>query len=104
MSIRIHKERCIGCKKCIHICPGSLIECNDEGKAWMKYPKDCWGCASCIKACPVQAIDFYLGADIGGRGSTLTVRRKGPFMHWHIQHPNGSQREIVINTKEANTY
>lgn len=62
MSIRINQERCIGCGQCIDVCPGSLIDRNAQGKAWMHYPKDCWGCVSCVKECPVQAIDFYLGA------------------------------------------
>lgn len=62
MSIRINQERCIGCGQCTDVCPGSLIDRNDQGKAWMHYPKDCWGCVSCVKECPVQAIDFYLGA------------------------------------------
>lgn len=104
MSIRIHDERCIGCKRYIDVCPGSLIECNEQGHAWMKYPKDCWGCASCVKECPVQAIEFYLGADIGGCGSTLTVTRKGQFIHWNIHMAHGIQKEIIIDTKEANQY
>ena len=49
MSIRIKQERCIGCGQCIDVCPGSLIDRNGQGKAWMHYPKDCWGCVSCVK-------------------------------------------------------
>lgn len=52
MSIRIKQERCIGCGQCIDVCPGSLIDRNGQGKAWMHYPKDCWGCVSCVKVCP----------------------------------------------------
>ena len=77
MSIRINQDRCIGCKRCVSVCPGSLIDINETGKARMHYPKDCWGCVSCVKECPVQAIDFYLGADMGGRGSTMNVTTDG---------------------------
>lgn len=49
MSIRINQDRCIGCKRCVSVCPGSLIDINETGKARMHYPKDCWGCVSCVK-------------------------------------------------------
>ena len=45
MSIRIRKERCVGCGKCQEVCPGTLIQIIDK-KAIMKYPKNCWGCFS----------------------------------------------------------
>lgn len=67
MSIRMNEARCIGCGRCAEVCPGTLIELQNK-KAVMCYPKDCWGCVSCVKECPVGAIDFFLGADIGGCG------------------------------------
>ena len=74
MSIQINRQKCIGCGQCMQVCPGTLIE-KQEGKAVMRYPKDCWGCASCVKECPVGAIGFFLGADIGGNGSVMTVTK-----------------------------
>ena len=65
MSIRIREDRCVGCGKCQEVCPGTLIQIKDK-KAVMKYPKNCWGCVSCVKECKMGAIEFYLGADIGG--------------------------------------
>lgn len=58
MSIVIDKSKCIGCKRCRNVCPGSLIKTDENGKAYIKYPKDCWGCTSCIKECPAYAISF----------------------------------------------
>ena len=104
MSIRINKDRCIGCKRCVSVCPGSLIDINETGKARMHYPKDCWGCVSCVKECPVQAIDFYLGADMGGRGSTMNVTTEGQYIKWHIRRPDGSEETITIDRKQANSY
>ena len=69
MSIIIDKEKCRKCGKCTQVCPGSLIKKDEDGKAFIKYPKDCWGCCSCIKECQFDAIGLYLGADIGGMGS-----------------------------------
>lgn len=74
MSILIHKENCVGCRKCQQVCPRSLIETDAQGKAYIRYPKDCWGCVSCVKECQVKAIDFYLGADIGGKRKQSTGR------------------------------
>ncbi len=103
MSIRINKKQCIGCQKCMEVCPGSLITLVDK-KAFMKYPKDCWGCVSCVKECPVEAIEFFLGADIGGNGSTMTVVNQDDKILWKIQKYDGTTEEIEINRKNANKY
>ncbi len=103
MSIAINKNNCIGCKKCVNVCPGSLIKI-EEGKAYIKYPKDCWGCSSCIKECPTGAISLYLGADIGGMGSKLTVDTDGDIVHWKIQKSNGDSEVIEVNRKDSNQY
>lgn len=103
MSIRIKPEQCIGCGQCGQVCPGSLIQIREK-KAWMIYPKDCWGCASCVKECPVQAIDFYLGADMGGRGTTMNVKKNGDVLYWQIQSKEGKVQTIAVNTKNSNQY
>ena len=81
MSIMIDKAKCKGCGMCTSVCPGSLIYQDSEKKAFIKYPKDCWGCASCIKECHFGAIALYLGADIGGMGSLMTVTDMGELSH-----------------------
>ena len=58
---------------------------GEDKKAVIRYPKDCWGCASCIKECPFEAISYYLGADIGGMGSQMTVHTEGDLLHWRIK-------------------
>ena len=103
MSIAIHKNSCIGCEKCIKVCPGSLIKLED-GKAEIRYPENCWGCSSCIKECPVQAISLYLGADIGGRGSKLKVAQEGDIVHWIVEQSNGEVSVIDVNRKDSNQY
>lgn len=103
MSIAIDREKCIGCGKCGKVCPGSLIKMN-SGKAYIKYPKDCWGCASCVKECPVYAVEFFLGADIGGMGGRVHTESCGGILKWVIVFPDGSKKEIDVNRKEANKY
>lgn len=104
MSIVIDKAKCVGCRKCMQVCPGSLIKADEAGKAYMKYPKDCWGCVSCVKECKVDAIDFYLGADIGGRGSKMHVTQKEDFIYWNITKASGETETIEVNRKESNQY
>ena len=36
MSIAIDSMKCRGCKKCTVVCPGSLIELNEEKKAYIR--------------------------------------------------------------------
>lgn len=104
MSIVINKEKCAGCGQCSIVCPGSLIKMGEDKKAYMKYPKDCWGCSSCIKECKFEAIALYLGADMGGMGSKMSVISKGDFLNWNIDKTDGSRETIVINKKESNKY
>lgn len=103
MSIAIDRNKCIGCGKCSIVCPGSLIKVENK-KAFIKYPKDCWGCTSCLKECPVNAVEFYLGADIGGMGGLVHVEKNGNILNWIINRSDGITTEIKINTKESNKY
>lgn len=104
MSIVISKDKCKKCGQCLDVCPGSLIKKDSDGHAFIKYPKDCWGCTSCIKECRFDAISFYLGADIGGMGSKLTVKQRDHFLDWNIAKADGSVETIVIDKKESNKY
>lgn len=104
MSIVINPNACRACGRCSEVCPGSLIKQDEDRKAYIKYPKDCWGCSSCIKECKFGAIALYLGADIGGMGSRMTVRSDESELVWSIEKRDGSKEEIVINKKESNKY
>ena len=104
MSIKIDKNQCVGCNKCKNVCPGNLITMDKDNKAIIKYPKDCWGCASCIKECPVEAIKYYLGADMGGKGSLLYVNEDKDIMSWIIDKSDGEKKIINVNKKNSNEY
>ncbi len=104
MSIVIREDKCIGCNRCLSVCPGSLIQRSDAGKAFIKYPKDCWGCTSCVKECRQGAILFYLGADMGGRGSVLYTTEDGDVVHWHIRENDCTLHTIDVNRKDSNRY
>lgn len=104
MSIKIDNQKCTGCGKCREVCPGSLLAEDYEGKTRISYPKECWGCTSCVKECSFQAIQYYLGADIGGKGSFLYTKQEGLLLHWIIVAPDGSEQRITIDKRQANAY
>ena len=103
MSIRIREDRCVGCGKCQEVCPGTLIQIKDK-KAVMIYPKNCLGCVSCVKVCKMGAIEFYLGADIGGMGGTMNVTQKGDLLNWNITRSDGSELVISVDRRNSNKY
>ncbi len=104
MSIHIDKQKCISCGKCCKACPGSLLYQDEYKKTFIKYPKDCWGCTACIKECPAQAIKYYLGLDIGGRGGHLHIKQEEDYLDWYITSPQGETKKVRINRKESNQY
>ena len=108
MSISIDKSNCIGCARCVEVCPGNLIKLfildNGAKKAFIRHERDCWGCTSCVKVCPKTAISFFRGADIGGRGARLTVETKGTIRTWRVIKSDGSIQEIRVDSSESNKY
>ena len=104
MSIAIRQNKCVGCRRCVEVCPGNLIKIDKTGKAYIKEPRDCWGCTSCLKECKIGAIAFFLGADIGGRGSCLSIQDDGGLRHWKSTDPQGNSETITVNRKDANKY
>lgn len=104
MSVIISRDRCIGCGRCVEVCPGNLIWKDEDGRAVMRIPEDCWGCTGCVKACPAGAIGYYLGADIGGRGAVMTVESRGQYYDWKIRFPDGKERVLTVDRKSSNRY
>ncbi|MHA1144367.1 MAG: 4Fe-4S binding protein [Candidatus Helarchaeota archaeon] len=57
--IKVEREKCIACKKCLIACPLNLWY-MDDGKANIreKYKEICLECASCWQVCDYGAIIF----------------------------------------------
>ncbi|MDR1135240.1 MAG: 4Fe-4S binding protein [Clostridiales Family XIII bacterium] len=102
MSILFESTRCISCKKCAAVCPGSLITVDETAR--IEHPERCWGCASCVKECPVQAIGLYLGEDVGGKGGRMTARQESTLLHWQIAKSDGTSETITVDLKDSNKY
>ncbi len=104
MSIQIKENKCVGCRRCVEVCPGNLIKINEKNKAFIRHIEDCWGCTSCMKECPVKAIRFFLGADMGGAGGTFTVSQSEKLSIWTFEDIQGRETSIEVNKKDANKY
>ena len=104
MSIKINQSQCVGCGSCVEVCPGNLIKIGADGTAVIKREKDCWGCTSCLKECPKGAVQFFLGADMGGRGSILSVEEQGEIRIWTVTDLAGNRQQIQVNSKDSNKY
>lgn len=102
MSIRFN-DNCIGCGALCKVCPGSLIKIKDN-RAYIKYPKDCWGCVSCVKVCKVNAIEFFLGEDMGGSDTYMQVETKDHYLDWKFYDSNGLKRTIEVDRTSSNKY
>lgn len=55
--VAIDEEKCIGCTKCIQVCPPDCIV-GAIKKMHTVIEKDCTGCELCIDVCPVDCIDI----------------------------------------------
>ena len=51
MSVRILQNKCVGCGKCLSVCPGNLLKKGEDGKVHIRNIRDCWGCTACLCAC-----------------------------------------------------
>lgn len=55
--IAVNKEKCIGCLKCVSVCPFTVLGA-DEGTPKLREGKACLKCMHCAAACPENAILF----------------------------------------------
>ncbi|WP_026176765.1 DUF362 domain-containing protein [Desulfurispora thermophila] len=52
---KVSEEKCVGCARCTHWCPGNAITVQETKKARIDENK-CIGCGECTVTCPEQAI------------------------------------------------
>jgi len=63
--VRIDREKCNDCKKCIRVAPCPTAKAIVDGD---KLQPDCFACGVCIDACPTDALAFRVGEVGSGRG------------------------------------
>ncbi|MFW9941251.1 MAG: HgcAB-like fusion protein [Candidatus Thorarchaeota archaeon] len=58
-NIRLEREKCIGCKVCIDICPRILYEFNEyDKKVDLHNPENCINCNACVKRCLAHCLEI----------------------------------------------
>ncbi|MFW9895246.1 MAG: HgcAB-like fusion protein [Candidatus Thorarchaeota archaeon] len=58
-NIRLEREKCIGCKVCIDVCPRNLYEFNlDDKKVELHNPENCINCNACVRRCLAHCLEI----------------------------------------------
>ncbi|MFX1481845.1 MAG: HgcAB-like fusion protein [Promethearchaeota archaeon] len=58
-TIRIEREKCIGCRICLEVCPRGVYTFNDsDHKADLMFPDICVNCNACVRRCPPHCLDI----------------------------------------------
>ncbi len=58
MNLRIDEELCLRCGACVEHCPGNVLDQDQDGRPFEKYPDDCWYCGVCQAECPAECIEL----------------------------------------------
>ncbi len=66
-KIIYEREKCIGCKTCIKVCPAKAIEFKENEKKIRIYVGRCIFCSQCNDVCPTSCLhmskEFLLASD-----------------------------------------
>lgn len=58
-TIKLEREKCIGCKVCIEVCPRNLYRFNENDKKIDLYnPQNCINCNACVKRCLANCLEI----------------------------------------------
>ena len=75
-KIQYDKEKCIGCKLCLKVCPSEAIEFKESDKKIRIYLARCTFCSQCNDICPVKCLTMsneFLLADSDKYSKDLIV-------------------------------
>lgn len=59
-TLKLEREKCVGCGRCIEVCPHQVFSFIDRIAAVTNF-NSCMECGACSKNCPVGAIEVDAG-------------------------------------------
>ncbi len=71
------RDKCIGCRQCIRVCPADAIEFVPEEKKVKIYVSRCCFCSQCNDICPVKCLNMspeFLLSDYDKYSEDLIVK------------------------------
>jgi len=58
-TITLDREKCIGCKMCLEVCPRNLYQYNEkEKKVNLIFPEKCINCNACVNQCLAKCLEI----------------------------------------------
>jgi len=60
MPVKIDKQTCVGCNKCVETCPIDVFIPNPQNgdPPIILHADECWYCGCCANDCPTGAMKF----------------------------------------------
>ena len=59
-TLVLDSDKCIGCGRCVEVCPHSVFEISDK-KALIVDKDACMECGACALNCPANALEVNAG-------------------------------------------
>ena len=60
-TLTFDSEKCIGCGRCVEVCPHGVFDIIDDNKAQIIDKDLCMECGACVMNCPAEAIEVNAG-------------------------------------------
>lgn len=55
-KVKYDRDKCIGCKLCITVCPANCMEFNEKTRKIKHNVSKCCFCMECVDVCPVKCL------------------------------------------------